>query len=206
MIRRILNLFQKSKPILNLVKEKPEYFYGMKFPLSTMNGFVECGLAIDATFGGLVIGRSHEEGGILIWVKRDTHYVLEAEMEGYEFILNAGANYYFSKSMKTFHKYELHKTTTFEEYVPNDKITVLDTRTNDEPKYLLFESGGFAVINKYSTKGFLESLNKMNNSIAFEKIDDLTIKTAKLAYENIEVKFYNEIIGYFPAPTIDKEE
>ena len=45
------------------------YFYKMRYPISTMHEYEQNGLAIQASGGGLVLGRSHAEGGIYCWLK-----------------------------------------------------------------------------------------------------------------------------------------
>ena len=67
------------------------YYYKMKYSLAQMEEYLQTGKAIDATMGGLILGRSHDEGGIYFWVKENDYYILEGEVEGYEYILNFGA-------------------------------------------------------------------------------------------------------------------
>ena len=74
-----------------------------------MEDYINKGWAIDATYGGLIIGRSHDEGGIYFWVKKDGYYVLEGEVEGYEYIMNFGATNHYSKITNRFHQHDLHK-------------------------------------------------------------------------------------------------
>src|ERR1700754_1304975 len=111
-----------------------DHFYGMRFPIKTMSEYKEKGWAIEATNGGLVIGRSHTEGGIYIWVRRKEYYVLEAEMEGYEYILNMGATHYYKEISQTFHQYQEHKKLGFTTYEPPLGIMTLDAQHVMEPK------------------------------------------------------------------------
>jgi len=175
------------------------YYYGMKYPLTTMDNYKKEGRAIDATLGGLILGRSHDEGGIYFWVIRDDFYVLEGEVEGFEFILNFGATGYYSKSTDRFHKHDRHKT-DFINYDPPSHIKVLDTRHSIEPKFLLFDSGGFSIINKHSTKGYLNTLDEMNKAVTFEVIGEKLAKYVHNSEKIIEVKFYDTVEGYFPRP------
>ena len=172
------------------------HFYGMRFSVKTMLEYKDKGWAIEATKGGLVIGRSHDEGGIYIWVLRDTHYVLEAEVEGYEYILNLGATHYFKDMSHTFHRYYEHKKMGFVPYDPSLNIMTLDTRNSMEPKYLLFDTGGFSVVNKYSTRGYLQTLDIMNRSVSFESIGNNQARLVHNSTEPIEVRFFNESQGY----------
>lgn len=43
------------------------YFYDMFLPLSTMKDYVDKGLAINGTKGGIILGPLHDEGGVKIW-------------------------------------------------------------------------------------------------------------------------------------------
>lgn len=163
-----------------------------------MEDYINKGCAIDATYGGLIIGRSHEEGGIYFWVKKENYYVLKGEVEGYEYIMNFGATNYYSKITDRFHQHDLHKH-NFVEYEPPSHIKLLDTRHNFEPKFLLFDFGGFSIINKYSTKGYLNTIDEMNKAVTFEVIGDQLAKYRHHNNKAIEVKFYDTIEGYIPA-------
>jgi len=118
--------------------------------------------------------------------------VLTGEVEGFEFILNAGATHYYSNSTEIFHKYDLHKTIQFLEYKPPIHIKIIDARSSFEAKHLLFDEDDFAIINKYSAKGYLETLNKMNNAISLEIID-FEAKNAKIIKQNFEDIFFGLI-------------
>lgn len=173
------------------------YYYGMKYSLETMKSFKDEGRAIDATLGGLVLGRSHSQGGIYFWVKKENFYVLEGEVEGYEYILNFGATNYYSKSTDRFHKYEEHKH-DFKEYEPPTHIKLLDTRQPIDAKFLLFEIGGFSIINKYSTKGYLNTIDQMNKTVTFKIVKENLAEYVHHNDEVIEVRFYDQYEGYIP--------
>ncbi|OJY94848.1 MAG: hypothetical protein BGP13_14365 [Sphingobacteriales bacterium 40-81] len=66
------------------------------------------GWTIQAAGGGLVLRRSHEEGGIYCWVRYETDYVLEAEIEGYEYILNPGAAFHYGDLLNQFNRTAEH--------------------------------------------------------------------------------------------------
>lgn len=171
------------------------YYYKMKYSLATMEEYLKNGKAIDATKGGLILGRSHDEGGIYFWIKEDDYYVLEGEVEGYEYIMNFGATKYYSKSCERFHQYENHKH-DFVEYIPSSDITLLDTRHGVEPKFLLFDDNGFSIINKYSTKGYLNTIDQMNKAVTYEIIGENLAQYCYNQNEKIEIKFYDTLEGY----------
>ncbi|WP_140508705.1 hypothetical protein [Flavobacterium pectinovorum] len=171
------------------------YYYKMKLSLEQMEEYVNNGRAIDATMGGLILGRSHDDGGIYFWVKKGNYYSLEGEVEGYEYILNFGATDFFEESSKRFHQYEKHKG-DFEEYFPISHIKILDTRREIEPKFLLFDDNKFSIINKFSAKGYLETIDKMNKAITYKIIGDNLAERIFHNTDQIEIKFYDELEGF----------
>lgn len=171
------------------------YYYKMKFSLAQMKEYVNEGRAIDATMGGLILGRSHDEGGIYFWLKKGDYYSLEGEVEGYEYILNFGATDFFKESSKRFHQYEKHKG-SFEEYLPMSHIKILDTRREIEAKFLLFDDNEFSIINKYSTKGYLETIDNMNKTVTYKIVEENLAERIFNNTDPIEIKFYDELEGY----------
>ncbi|KAF2082084.1 hypothetical protein [Flavobacterium sharifuzzamanii] len=171
------------------------YYYKMKFLLAQMEEYLNDGRAIDATMGGLILGRPHDEGGIYFFVKKGDYYSLEGEVEGFEYILNFGATDFFEESSKRFHQYEKHKG-DFEEYIPKPDIKILDTRREIEPKFLLFDDNKFSIINKHSTKGYLQTIDKMNRAITYKIIGENLAERIVNNTDTIEIKFYDESEGF----------
>ena len=171
------------------------YYYKMKYSVAQMQEYINQGRSIDATLGGLILGRSHDEGGIYFWTKQDDYYSLEGEVEGYEYILNFGATSFFKESSKRFHQYEKH-IQNFEEYLPLPHIKVLDTRHEKEPKFLLLDDNAFSIINKHSTKGYLNTIDEMNRVITYKLVDENLAERIFNRTERIEIKFYDEFEGY----------
>jgi hypothetical protein len=173
------------------------YWYKMQYSLAKMSDLVIKGQALDANLGGLVLGKSHSEGGIYFWVKRGNVYVLEGELEGYEYVMNFGATNYFNKCMDRFHQPELHKH-NFKNYKPSKNIKLLNTLKLKEPRFLLFDSGGFSIINKYSTKGYLQTIDEMNKAVTFEEVEEGLAKLVYHSDKNIKVHYYDNYEGYIP--------
>ena len=171
------------------------YYYKMKYSVAQMQEYINQGRAIDATMGGFILGRSHDEGGIYFWVKKGDFYSLEGEVEGYEYILNFGATSFFKESTKRFHEYEKHKQ-EFKEYLPLPHVKVLDTRHEIEPKFLLVDDNEFSIINKHSTKGYLNTIDKMNKAITYKVVGKNLAQRIFNITERIEIKFYDELEGY----------
>lgn len=76
----------------------------MKRSIEPLEEMMKNNQAIDATYGGLVMGNSHDDGGMYFWVKSGDFYVLEGELEGFKFILNFGATNYFMNATDRFHR------------------------------------------------------------------------------------------------------
>lgn len=171
------------------------YYYKMKYSLAQMEEYLNKGRAINANMGGLILGRSHDDGGIYFWVKKGDYYILEGEVEGYEYILNFGATNFFTESTKRFHQSENHKH-NFEEYLPSSNIKTLDTRNDPEPKFLLFDYNSFSIINKHSTRGYLNSIDQMNKAVTYEVINENSARLCFNHTERIEIKFYDNLEDY----------
>jgi hypothetical protein len=169
----------------------------MRYPINTMKEYEEKGWALQASGGGLVLGRSHEEGGIFCWIKQETDYVLEAEIEGYEYILNPGAAYYYQKIFDQFNKPKEHSYLSEPCYNPPPHIKVLDARGTFEPKHLLFELGHFAVVNKKSTSGYLETLEEMNNAVSYSIVRPDYAETVVHSRKLIIKRFFDQAEGFF---------
>jgi hypothetical protein len=121
--------------------------------------------------------------------------LLEFEIEGYEFILNIGASHVYRKFMDIFNRSDLHKTASFETYAPPSEVNIIDAVGANGPKYLILETGGFCIINKFSTKGFLKTLDQINKSVTYQLLPEDKFKLVYKSNENIDINFYNEYMG-----------
>lgn len=152
---------------------RPPYYYEKFFSVEDVKSLFADGYAVDGTNGGLVLGPSHEDGGIYMLQFIGYGYHLVGEMEGYEYFLNPGASAYFFSSFRHFNDYEKDKTEHFNEYpVPGD-ITIIDARLSKnsiyKSKFLVFENRfEFGICNKFSTRRNLSEINGLNNSLHFE--------------------------------------
>lgn len=60
--------------------------------LEDLRPLVENNCIVDISYGGLLLGNSHDEGGILVIRQfNQTLYEIASEFEGWEYILNANA-------------------------------------------------------------------------------------------------------------------
>lgn len=119
------------------------------------------GLVVDARRGGLVIGRSHDEGNIYMIQQYLTGYRVINHMEGGEYVICHEA------IMK--HKDRIIYINSLQMDCQNVDIDVLRhtpllVTQLDGPhdKFLLFDVRRQFVVNKGSTCYFLEELNRLN--------------------------------------------
>jgi hypothetical protein len=149
------------------------YYYKQFFSVKEVKSLFENGYAVDGTNGGVVLGPSHEDGGIYMLKFIGYGYHLVGEMEGYEYFLNPAASAYFFSSFKHFNDYEKDKTEYFYEYPLPEHINIIDARlpANSiyKSKFLVFENRfEFGICNKFSTKNKLLEINSLNSSLHFE--------------------------------------
>lgn len=144
---------------------------GYNFFKSTMVGLIlskqefehlsKNGKVIDARRGGLVVGRSHDEGNIYMLKQCIDGYKVINHMEGGEYVVCHEALvahkdriiYMNSKQMKC-------------KFVDIDVLRhtplLVTTQKGSSDKFLLFDERGQFVVNKGSTCYFLEELNWIN--------------------------------------------
>lgn len=134
----------------------------MYFTLSTKDFqyLTQNGQVVDATRGGLVIGRSHDEGHIHMFVETENGYENKFNMQGGEYIINHDA---YLKHKDRIEFINSHKHA--EQYIPVSilcKTPLLITQGIEYDKYLMIDPRGQFVINNAATALFLEELNKIN--------------------------------------------
>jgi len=143
------------------------------FTNDTMQNFALNNLIVESIEGGLLLGPSHDEGGIKVFAPIIGGYQHIAEFEGWEFLLNPGASIYYPKTFHEINNYERDKANPFEFYDIPSNVKILDCRVNPTIKattgitckLLLMRGTSQKIINKYSTKFYLGKLNDMNRGI-----------------------------------------
>ncbi len=149
------------------------YYYKQFFSIESVMQLQTDGYAVEGTSGGLVLGPTHDAGGIYMLQFIGSGYSLVGEIEGYEYFLNPAASAYFFKSFKHLNNFNADKTHNFIEYDIPEDISVIDARLKDRSRYnskfLLFDHRfSFAICNRYSTTKQLQVLNNLNNSLYHE--------------------------------------
>lgn len=123
---------------------------------------------IDCSKGGLLMGNYHSEGGIKVIRKyEDNLYEVVAELEGWEYVMCPEATYWDVEYLKAINDEFTGTSDDFVEYEIPDHITLIDAKpifegVKESGKILLFEDYAYYIINKNSTKKYLEELNTLN--------------------------------------------
>lgn len=133
--------------------------------MKRINKLVKKGLLIDGTGGGLLLGRSHTEGGIYLLYPTYTNFRLAMEVEGYEYIINKINTQTHQKEIGKINNHDRDKYDSFIGFDFDDSITILDARAinkTQKPKYVAVDDGGFAIINKFSTDIYLKEIEFIN--------------------------------------------
>lgn len=128
------------------------------------------GLIIDATKGGLLLGHSHEEGGILVVREYKNHATLVAEIEAWEYILSSKASIKHEESIIKLNErgQYLINSGTFSPYRIPEEITTIDVGNKFvdgkwERPLLLIRGSKQWCLNKYSSQDYLKQLEAMNS-------------------------------------------
>lgn len=121
---------------------------------------------IDGRSGGLILGNSHKNGGVLFLYQFPEGFRVFGEVEGYEYVLNKESTDKYRPILKNIANFDRDFTPNFEPYEIPNGIKIIDARkTENESKYVLLDTrGGFAIINKYSTKLHLTKIDFLNKT------------------------------------------
>jgi len=135
------------------------------FSSETFEELLQCKMIIDARKGGLVIGRTHDDGGIEMIAKidKENKYQYCSCLEGGEYILRHEAYWKYKQRIDEINSYKHY----------GDKVDLYDICkcniiiTKNEPfdKYLLIDSRGQFIINKRATSKFLYEIDCINKLI-----------------------------------------
>lgn len=152
---------------------------GMHFSFQTFMAILINGWVVDGRSGGLVIGRSHDDGNIyFVTESPDNKFVISGHVEGDKYILNYSAT--------EVHESRLLEMNEFydEQYDYKNKNISSSTRvinTHAEPydKFIWIDSKRTMIVNKYATAKYfdeLEEINDLNNAFKRCEFNLLDIK------------------------------
>ena len=130
-----------------------------------IDGLIKNNDFIDGRNGGLVLGNSHNNSGIIFLYQFPEGFRVFGEIEGYEYVLNKASTDKYRSVLKDIGGFDRDFTPEFIPYKIPKGIKIIDARKNEiESKYVLLDTrGGFAIINKYSTKLHLTKIDCLNN-------------------------------------------
>src|SRR5215216_2684459 len=103
-------------------------FYLHQFYTSEeMNFFRDNDMFIENISGGLLLGPSHNDGGIKLFEKYGSGCRVIGEAEGFEYVINYQGAYNGSEAYDVINNYDRDKTEEeFEEYIPDNNIKIID--------------------------------------------------------------------------------
>jgi hypothetical protein len=152
------------------------FVYRQFFSFSMADNLTSLNLTVDGNEGGLVLGNSHENGGIFMLARYSDGYRIIGEMEGYEYLVNTGATKHFNNRLLTINNSDRDKLFGFSADLFTPSSTVLDCSTDNasfKSKFILLDGrGGMSIVNKHSTLLYLSELEEMNDSVKWKWHDE----------------------------------
>jgi len=136
----------------------------------TVLGMFLDGYLIDARAGGLVIGKSHEEGHIyMVQRDEDDDFIFVGVMEGGEYLLCHEASDIALERLEIINQ----DTGPVTEFVVPDiyhrATRVINTSATPDDKIMLIDARGQFIINAVSTRKHFKELQVLNDRYAFRK-------------------------------------
>ncbi|AEI46901.1 hypothetical protein [Runella slithyformis] len=123
-------------------------------------------LIVEAPKGGLILGPSHNEGGVNVFRWENDEFPIVAEFEGWEYLANPFFTAQYSQQLEAINS-EFDGTAPFTEYEIPSNIQLLDLRPNQQGlrKWLILGKAAQWIINRHSTQKHLDWLHKTNQEI-----------------------------------------
>lgn len=134
----------------------------MWFSKDTFYQMLVSGWIVDGRAGGLVVGRSHDDGNIyMIQETVDGRFFIPGHLEGGEYILNSDA--YEAEEKRIIEINESKEFTPKKSSLPiTSSIRVINTAASPNDKLLWIDVRDQFIINKSSTMAFLPELQAIN--------------------------------------------
>lgn len=118
----------------------------------------ENGLIVDGTNGGLVLGLSHDEGGIYMIMECDEGHKIIANMEGGEYLLSSNSYAKYKDRIIS-----INSERPEEYFIDIDVLRKTPILQLNSIQYLLLDRRGQYIVNKDATCHYLEELNQLNS-------------------------------------------
>jgi hypothetical protein len=143
------------------------YYYQQLFTFEDIDKLYKNNAIVDARQGGLLLGPSHNEGGIYFLYEYADGFRLFGEAEGFEYVINRNSAAIHRDLVGEINDYDRDIFLDFSEYKIDSSILTIDAISPDNFMYnskfiILDVLGGYAIINKYSTKLFLKEIDNLN--------------------------------------------
>ena len=161
MLKKIFSIFSQKVP----ENPKPKHYYKQLLTDDYIQTLIKYGDFIDGRNGGYLLGNSHDEGGIISLYQYPEGFRIFGEVEGHEYIINRDSAEIHRARIGEINNYD-RDFANFQEYELPENVKIIDARMkNNRYKYLLLDiRGGFAIINRHSTKVHLNEIEIINNS------------------------------------------
>jgi hypothetical protein len=132
-----------------------------------INVYTSLGLTVNGTKGGLLLGQSHENGGIPVLIKIAEGYKYYAEFEGDEYLINTQCYNTHADRLKLLNQPHSDKYFDFYKSLDLANITTINCKSDSyltKSKFLLLDSNSkYFVVNKYSTLRHSDLLERLNS-------------------------------------------
>jgi len=135
----------------------------------TVLGMFLDGYLIDARAGGLVIGKSHEEGHIYMVQRDEDDFIFINVMEGGEYILCHEAYCAKEKRLEFINRDTLPVTEPVIPDIYHRATRVINTSATPDDKILLIDEREQFIVNAVSTRRYFNELQAINDEYAFRK-------------------------------------
>ena len=144
------------------------YYYQQLFTFQKIDELAKDNAIVDGRKGGLLLGPSHSLGGIYFLYEYKDGFRLYGEVEGFEYIICR--EFSIGNSLVgEINNHDRDYDTDFQEYEFSRSILTIDARISHDmynSKFIILDiRGGFAIINKHSTKKHLVTVDKINRGI-----------------------------------------
>lgn len=116
-----------------------KHFYKEVLSSDYMQAVADRGDFIDAQKGGLLLGNSHDFGGVYMVYSCPNGFMVMGEVEGWEYFLNREISIKYRERLSFINDYYRDKLDFFEEYTPPDKTNLIDARSIQNIFYAIQE-------------------------------------------------------------------
>ena len=121
---------------------------------------MKAGFIIDARAGGLVLGPTQSEGGILLLVQNQEDFQIIGKVEGGSFIVNATANKKNSVRLEAMEDSGKIGSLSFENYVVSSTSIIYNAFATEQK--FLWITGEEFIVNPAAASAYIKELEELN--------------------------------------------